>query len=230
MNRSNHISHHGVPGMKWGKRKAKQVSDFVSKKVGEIKTKDATNRTRMLELAKSRDSSGTSDRGRFYNASKPINHRVFSALRSEVRSALIGQAIQIAITRRPPTPKMIDAAGRMVLQKTAKKVITDSILARSASKKYDSHGNLLPRFKNQRKNFLKLTREDKMDAGYKIASASFRALSPFMKVALAKKVKKWSQEKQAIREARESVFTKAVLERRVPVWNSEDGSVSVFDP
>ncbi len=230
MKTQNHIAHVGVLGMKWGRRKAKEVSDYVSKKVGDVKKADSDNRAKMLSLAKSKDSAGTSDRARFYNASKPLSQRAFGTLRSELRSALIGQAIQIAITRKAPTPEMTALVGRKILKNTTKKVVTEAILAKSASKKYDANGNLKPKFKKQGKNFLKLTREDKMDATYKIASASVKALSPFMKRALSKKVKAWSEEKQEIRKARESVFTKAVLERRVPIWNSDDGSMSIFDP
>jgi hypothetical protein len=227
MKKQKHIAHYGVIGMKWGKRKAKEISNFVSKKVGDVKKADSDNRAKMLSLAKSKDSAGTSDRSRFYNASKPLGIRALNSLKSEARSAIIGVAIQTVATGKSPS---LNNVAKNVLTKSAKRLTVDAILANSASKKYDSNGNLKPRFKNQGKGFSRSTREDKLNDTYKIASASIKILSPFMKVALSKKIKNWSQEKQAIRKARESVFEKAVLERRVPVWNSEDGSMSIFEP
>lgn len=227
------IKHHGILGMKWGRRLSRLAKSGKStlKKISDI---DSKRREKYQALAKSRDSASTSDRSRFIHASKPLSARTRSLIGKTAKTAIMSMAVQSIVMGTPIKRLNVSLFIKKAFKRNLTNEVKDEIFANLASKKYDQYGNLKPKFKSQKKKifgFNKPTREDKLSFLTDVGYNTINNMGPILTRMMGRSVKEWSQKQKAKREQYEK-WGEKILNERVPnvVWTSEDGSMSVISP
>lgn len=201
------LVHYGVPGMKWGKRKARSIID-----------NQKAFRKKAEAISKNKNAVGT-DQERMKFAAQSTSKKV----KTMAASTTLQFVLRDVMTGKfnPSDPKYLSKTAKSVALYTGVNLAKKETLARSAAKRYDSNGKRKPNTKNQW-----ITKEDKMEIGMDLAIK----FGPVAKALMGAKAYNTAANRQA-NEQRFNAWGSNILSEKVNnvVWQSPDLSTSVID-
>lgn len=202
------LVHYGVPGMKWGKRKARSIID-----------NQKAFKSKATAIAKNRYANG-SDKQRMKFASQSMSQKVKTmgtsvTLQFVLRDIMSGKF-------NPSDPKYLATTAKSVAKYTSINLAKKEVLARSVAKRYNDDGKR----SNPKDKIGLFTKEDKIEMGMDAAIK----FGPIAKSLMAAKAYNTASKRQA-NEDRFNKWGSNILSEKVDnvIWQSPDLSTSVID-